>query len=147
MELTFNWEALVAQIFKIWKVLQFYWSRKSIRVFTRDGTWALSSATLNHYIHRTTLFLCVLKSSNQHIFLRSCSFRLAFPPKHCMHTRILDRLCGLVLRLPGCRPRGPGFDSGRYQVFWVTVGLERDPVGPCEDKWGATWNKKVADPA
>jgi hypothetical protein len=25
-----------------------------------------------------------------------------------------DRLCGLVIRLPGCLPRGPGFDSRRY---------------------------------
>jgi hypothetical protein len=28
-----------------------------------------------------------------------------------------DRLCGLVVRLPGCRPRGPGFDPWRYQIF------------------------------
>jgi hypothetical protein len=35
-----------------------------------------------------------------------------------------DRLCGLVVRVPGYRFRGPGFDSLRYQIFWV-VGLER----------------------
>jgi hypothetical protein len=23
----------------------------------------------------------------------------------------------LVVRLPGCRPRGPGFDSRRYHIF------------------------------
>jgi hypothetical protein len=37
--------------------------------------------------------------------------------------------------------QGPGFDSQRYQIFWVAVGLERGPLNPCEDKWGATWKK------
>jgi hypothetical protein len=27
------------------------------------------------------------------------------------------RLCGLVVRVPGCRPRGPGFDYRRHQIF------------------------------
>jgi hypothetical protein len=34
-------------------------------------------------------------------------------------------MCGIVVRLPGCRPKGPSFDSQRYQIFWVAVGLER----------------------
>jgi hypothetical protein len=40
---------------------------------------------------------------------------------------IRDHLCGLVVRVPGYRSRGPGFDSKRYQVFWEVVGLERGP--------------------
>jgi hypothetical protein len=28
-----------------------------------------------------------------------------------------DRLCGLVVRVPGYRSRGPCFDSRRYQIF------------------------------
>jgi hypothetical protein len=28
-----------------------------------------------------------------------------------------DRLCGLVVRDSGCRSRGPGFDSRRFQIF------------------------------
>jgi hypothetical protein len=28
-----------------------------------------------------------------------------------------DRLCGLVVRVPGYRFRGPGFDSWHYQIF------------------------------
>jgi hypothetical protein len=28
-----------------------------------------------------------------------------------------DRLCGLVVRLHGCRHRGSEFDSQRYQIF------------------------------
>jgi hypothetical protein len=28
-----------------------------------------------------------------------------------------DHLYGLAVRVPGCRLRGPGFDSGRYKIF------------------------------
>jgi hypothetical protein len=45
-----------------------------------------------------------------------------------------DRLCGLLVRVPGCSPRGPGFDSWSYQIFCVAVDLERGPLSPCEDK-------------
>jgi hypothetical protein len=38
---------------------------------------------------------------------------------------ISDRLCGLVVRVPGYRSRGSGFDSRCYQIFWEVVGLER----------------------
>jgi hypothetical protein len=38
---------------------------------------------------------------------------------------VYDRLCGLVVRVPGYRFRGPGFDFRRYQIFWEVVGLER----------------------
>jgi hypothetical protein len=37
-------------------------------------------------------------------------------------------ICGLVVRVPGYRPRGSGFDSRRYHIFWVSVGLERGPL-------------------
>jgi hypothetical protein len=30
-----------------------------------------------------------------------------------------------VVRVPDYRSRGPGFDSGRYQIFWEVVVLER----------------------
>jgi hypothetical protein len=41
------------------------------------------------------------------------------------HSR--DLLCGLVVRVPGYISRCPGFDSRRYQIFWV-VGLERSQL-------------------
>jgi hypothetical protein len=40
----------------------------------------------------------------------------------------LYRLCGLVVRVPGYRSRGPGFNSRPYQIFWEVVGLERGPL-------------------
>ena len=45
-----------------------------------------------------------------------------------IHNILLDRLCGLVVRVSGYRYRGLGFDSRRYQVFCVVVGLERGPL-------------------
>jgi hypothetical protein len=39
-----------------------------------------------------------------------------------------DRLCGLMVRVPGYRSRGPGFVSRRYQNFREVVGLERGPL-------------------
>jgi hypothetical protein len=39
-----------------------------------------------------------------------------------------DRLCGLVVRVPGYRSRGPEIDSRRYQIFWEVVGLELRPL-------------------
>jgi hypothetical protein len=41
---------------------------------------------------------------------------------------IIDRLCGLVVRVHGYRPRDPGFDYRSYQIFLEVVDLERDPL-------------------
>jgi hypothetical protein len=45
-----------------------------------------------------------------------------------MYMYILDHLCGLVVRVPGCRSRGLRFDFRRYYIFRVAVGLERSPL-------------------
>ena len=42
-----------------------------------------------------------------------------------MYVHKKDRLCVLVVRVSGYRYRGLGFDSRRYQIFLVAVGLER----------------------
>jgi hypothetical protein len=36
-----------------------------------------------------------------------------------------DHLGGLLVRAPGYRAKGPGFDCQRYQLFWEVVGVER----------------------
>jgi hypothetical protein len=40
----------------------------------------------------------------------------------------LYRPCGVTVRVPGYRSRGPRFDYRRYQIFWKVVGLERGPL-------------------
>jgi hypothetical protein len=41
---------------------------------------------------------------------------------------ISDRLCGLVVRVPGYRFTDLWFDSRRYQIFWEEVSLEWGPL-------------------
>jgi hypothetical protein len=51
---------------------------------------------------------------------------LPLPPINCSSSiSVFGHLCGLMVRVPGHRSRGPGFDSWRYQIFWKVVGLER----------------------
>jgi hypothetical protein len=64
--------------------------------------------------HLTSLKLSVLAWS-QHF----CYWIL------CPH---IDRLCGLLVRVSGYRPRGTGFDSRPYHIFWEVGSLERGPL-------------------
>jgi hypothetical protein len=41
---------------------------------------------------------------------------------------LYERLCGLVVRVPGYRSRSPGFDSRRNQIFCEVVDVERGPL-------------------
>jgi hypothetical protein len=45
-----------------------------------------------------------------------------------IHCTSFDSLCGLVVRVPGYRSRGPWFNSQCYQIFWEVVSLERGPL-------------------
>jgi hypothetical protein len=56
------------------------------------------------------------------------SIGLSFIPRPILFNIIFDRLCGLVVRVPGYRSRGSRFNSLRYQMFWEVVGLERGPL-------------------
>jgi hypothetical protein len=61
---------------------------------------------------------------------------IVFPSmKLCVHLMLIERhfffidcLCGLVVRGPGYRSKGSGFDSRGYQIFWEVVGQEWGPL-------------------
>ena len=48
--------------------------------------------------------------------------------RYFLNRNEIDCLCGLLVRVSGYRYRGLGFDSRRYQIFWVVVGLEQGPL-------------------
>jgi hypothetical protein len=56
---------------------------------------------------------------------QACQFLL---PEFKTVTAFADRLCGLVVRVPSYRSRGPEFDSRLHQLFWGIVGLEWGPL-------------------
>jgi hypothetical protein len=61
-----------------------------------------------------------------------------------IHTRLWafrDRLCGLVVNVPGYRSRGPAWVPSATR-FSENSGSGTGSTQPCEYKWGATWKKK-----
>jgi hypothetical protein len=70
---------------------------------------------VHRFIHKELLTLALLQ--HYPVICEKKIFRL--------NDYYFDRLCGMVVRISGCRSRDPGFDSRRYQIFCAAVGLER----------------------
>ena len=62
------------------------------------------------------------------LLLIKCSLYIWFLKYKLSVVYLHERLCSLVVGVSGYRYRGLGFDSRRYQIFWVVVGLERGPL-------------------
>jgi hypothetical protein len=50
-----------------------------------------------------------------------------------------DRLCGLVVKVPGYRYRGPASIPGAARFFLRSSGSGTGSTQPREDNWGTTW--------
>jgi hypothetical protein len=86
------------------------------------GVLANSSLTACHISCRDSALRFLLRTSRHWQITRRRA------KENVLLYRPIDRLCGLVVRVPGYRSRGPGFDSRRYLIFWEVVGLERGPL-------------------
>jgi hypothetical protein len=64
-------------------------------------------------------FIVILSSTAIFVRCHLC-FQFPFSIQRCFSVvlLILDRLCGLVVRVCGYISRGPEFDSRPYQIFW-----------------------------
>jgi hypothetical protein len=50
-------------------------------------------------------------------FISDISAAIGYLFTFLYHVMKANRLCGLVVRVPGCRRRRPGFDFRRYKIF------------------------------
>jgi hypothetical protein len=103
----------------------------------KNDRWLVGShfspVTRSRQLPATHLWLAILVSENTTLFTYIFSIIysvLSFPVNRDMQNdvQITDRLCGLVVRVPGYRSRGSEFDSRRCQNLWEVVGLERGPL-------------------
>jgi hypothetical protein len=62
----------------------------------------------------------------KHVYRSTCNVPVILSNFNETSTFLTDY--GLVVRVSGYRYRGPGFNSRRYQIFCVVVGLERVPL-------------------
>jgi hypothetical protein len=78
-----------------------------------------------------------------HLFPSICwKFSCHFLRSFILLFTTFDRLCGLVVRVPGYRSGGLGFDSRALQEEEKSGGSGTRSSQPREYKWGATWKKK-----
>jgi hypothetical protein len=94
--------------------------RQKNRLIGRGLTISYKGDVLSRLSELLPDFLSPLRSSGQSSWLQIQ--RSGFDS---WRYHIFCRLCGIVVRVPGYRSRGPWFDSRRYQIFWEVVGMER----------------------
>jgi hypothetical protein len=120
------------------------WTRNSTRSYWVSGLCP-SSRILNtrkyNVLETWSLSIFVIHHRQNPLdSTRSSKVNFIFATRHNgIYSDHCDRLCGLV-RVPGYRSRGPGFDSRRD--FVRSSGSGTGSTWPREYNRGATWKKK-----
>jgi hypothetical protein len=102
-----NIKAKLGQVRRCWSV------HRSLMATVR-GKWGSGRRDLPNLTSTVVLFIAVTSPFYYYYFY--LFMRLELPPLWS------------VMRLTGCRSRGPGFDFRRYHIFWVVVGLKWGPL-------------------
>jgi hypothetical protein len=84
----------------------------------------LLSAWAEHVLHDTEIAVA-LRLPVSLVCPRPYSTEYYTPAFCLQYSNFVFLLCGIVVRVPGYRSRGPGIDSRRCQIFWEVMGLER----------------------
>jgi hypothetical protein len=114
--------------FSLW-----HWRTGVLSLASRAELLSSNTATFVWYDSLSSTFKALKKSvESRSVFLRNIDFINAL----CL----LDRLCGIVIRVPGYRPGGPRFDSRALQEK-KSSGSGTGSTQPREYNWGATWKK------
>jgi hypothetical protein len=112
------------------KLVVVNWSRDSLTFIVPKGSLPYSEpdeCTLHsHQLHHQ-ISVCSIPASTPRFPYRYISWRIS-GQNFASISYLFDRLCGPMVRVSCYRSRGPGLDSGRYQIFWEVVGLERGPL-------------------
>jgi hypothetical protein len=97
-----------------------------------------SVRTLLPLLSRTIHQTCQCNIGGVHLKLHVTHI-VSMPPKTILNY-INDNWDPLVVRVPGYRSRGPGFDSRALQDFFLrSSGSGKGSTWPCEYNWGAAW--------
>jgi hypothetical protein len=99
-------------------------SRVTVASRSRVSAWPDGSTSSRNYVYYSILLHCLYLTSG--ILFHLCAALFIFfiilyihttcfslIDRHQMYELVLNCLCGLVVRVLGYKPRGPGFDSRR----------------------------------
>jgi hypothetical protein len=112
-----------SQSWEFSKVHPRVYMRLTFETFTSQDTQFISLFALIFFqpcvwinTERYTAVMFIYIRNSFFVFYRPKSLSLMFIYFKSVVGKV-DRLCGLMVRVPGYRSRGPGFDSRRYQIF------------------------------
>jgi hypothetical protein len=100
-------------------------NKRYVSYYSLYHTWFDMNKSVKAY---SKLHATVCSLSNSMFLCRSNNSQLCGTRVFIAVSTNFNRLFDLVVRVPGYRSRGLGFDSRCYQIFWEVVGLERSSL-------------------